>query len=327
MWLVGYGATDVSAVAAAIDWRAYEKPLPEFLARLALGIPGAFYDVGANTGFYATLVGRLCPATTIVAFEPMPPISAMCSINLANNAVDAALLTVAVSDREGFATIHVPDDGHGLVETSASLNAHFKGDTVATLSVPTVTVDGVNARRNDELVGLMKVDVEGHEHAVLAGCSGVAERDRPLIVIEILPGAEMPAIAAFLARHDYLIAPLHDGSAPSFASHVRFDADAWNQLLVPRERESEVLAVLADAAAMHDALANAAQDTRDVRIATLESENAWLFSQWRDTRGQPEESVGEFARRLSVRASARAGNRFRRARQRVHLPRWAVRSD
>ena len=41
------------------DWREYEQPLPEVLIALAQKLPGAFYDVGANSGFYAILLGRL----------------------------------------------------------------------------------------------------------------------------------------------------------------------------------------------------------------------------------------------------------------------------
>ena len=53
------------------------------------------------------------------------------------------------------------------------------------VSVPTVTVDDVRAERNLR-VDLVKMDVEGHEPAALAGMAQTIREDRPALLIEIL---------------------------------------------------------------------------------------------------------------------------------------------
>lgn len=71
-------------VTASIDgWWRFEDPLPAVLAALAGETGGAFYDVGANTGFYSVLIGRLAPGRTVRAFEPVPEIVGFLEQNLA----------------------------------------------------------------------------------------------------------------------------------------------------------------------------------------------------------------------------------------------------
>lgn len=288
--LVGYGARDVSAVAAAVDWRAYERPLPEVAATLALHLGGAFYDVGANTGFYSVLLGRLHAPSTIVAFEPIPTIADLCRRNLELNRVSADLRQVAVSDSVGQATIHLPNAEHGLIETSASLNPDFKDDPQSTIGVATVTVDSVNAARHHELVGLIKIDVEGFEHAVLRGAHEVTTRHRAAITIELLDRADLGVVNDFMARHDYRIAPLRVAAHLQWGATAAFAPDGWNQVLAPAERIDELSTVIADPGPLVARLAEVLADrilVRDIEIDVLNADLAWLFEQSRLIRQPP----------------------------------------
>ena len=288
--LVGYGARDVSAVTAAVDWRSYERPLPEVAAVLALHLGGAFYDVGANTGFYSVLVGRLGAAEAIVAFEPIPAIADMCRRNLTLNRVAAEVRSAAVSDIDGQATIHLPDQEHGLIETSASLNPDFKDDNRSSITVPTVTLDSANAARDHEVVGLIKIDVEGFEHAVLRGAEELTRRHRPAITIELLDRADFAVVNDFMARHNYRIAPLRAAEAVPWGATATFDGNGWNQLLAPAERTDELAAVIADPAPLNTRLAQVLADevlVRDIEIDVLNADLAWLYEQWQPTTPQP----------------------------------------
>lgn len=244
--LVSVGRADQTWEQGREDWRAYELPLPEALVGLARISNGTFYDVGANCGYYSALLGRLGVVPRIVCFEPLPDILPRLRANLWVNDVDAHVAEVALSDSVGTATLHLPPDGHGLVETSASLNASFKPEIARTLVVRTITADAFNAARNNERVGLVKLDVEGADHLVLEGAHGLVARDRPLMTIELLHKSRLDVVAAFLARHDYVLIPLHPDGPGKATRQPIFELTAHNQALVPKERAEEAIAAISD---------------------------------------------------------------------------------
>jgi hypothetical protein len=55
----------------------------------------------------------------------------------------------------------------------------------------------------DEPVALLKIDVEGHERAVLAGAERLIAASRPPMVLEANTGYHEQVLAAWLAEHDY----------------------------------------------------------------------------------------------------------------------------
>lgn len=218
----------------------FEDPLPVVTAALLEGTDGTFYDVGANTGFYSILVGKLAPRCRIRSFEPVPSIAQMFRENLAANHVSADLHEVALSDRCGTAEIYFPPDDHGLIETSATLSASFnRGGIMTSTMVPTQTLDDMSESTGDT-VDFIKIDVEGFEHAVLRGARQVVERDRPLVVIEVLPPSAVEELNDFVKEHDYGVLSLRPGMKVAQELSIRFIDDSWNQLLVPRERLDEV---------------------------------------------------------------------------------------
>jgi hypothetical protein len=51
---------------------------------------------------------------------------------------------------------------------------------------------------------MVKIDVEGHEHAVIEGGRSSIERDRPFIIIEILETAKFEVINTMLTEASYI---------------------------------------------------------------------------------------------------------------------------
>ena len=98
----------------------------------------------------------------------------------------------------------------------------------------------MDVRRLDDVVidgpvAVIKVDIEGHEHAFLRGARGLIDRDRPIVFAEVLRAARRNLLNRFLREADYLDFRLR----PDMAIHdgeVLFDAAAWNHALVPREK-------------------------------------------------------------------------------------------
>lgn len=124
---------------------------------------GTFLDVGSNVGLIAFAVVSLRPDATVCAFEPNPSNAAAWRHNQRlNNARQATLAEVALSDRRGRAEFSVPSD-------SASGAIRRGGEE----SVSTARLDDYCNAHNVGHIDVLKIDVEGHEPAVLRGASGL----------------------------------------------------------------------------------------------------------------------------------------------------------
>lgn len=153
--------------------RIYEHPRFELA-------PGAIIlDVGANIGLYTIWAARRYRPATIVAFEASPTTYAYLVENVARH-VDRAATRVqtvnqAVSDAEGLTLeLHQAPFTSGIstVLGEASVpwvDALRKSGELVTHKVTTTTLSREIARRGIERVDLLKIDVEGHFLAVLAG--------------------------------------------------------------------------------------------------------------------------------------------------------------
>lgn len=147
---------------------------------------GVFVDVGANIGLitlYALLSGRFARA---IAIEPDPWNRAILEQNLEINGLTGRVdvLAMAASDKAGAMNLH---------RDAKNLGAHSlePGFSMSPVAEPfEVTVDRVDeivrgAGVEAADVGLVKIDVEGHEFAVLAGLSALIGAARPPIMIEV----------------------------------------------------------------------------------------------------------------------------------------------
>jgi FkbM family methyltransferase len=159
-------------------WGRYEREeLALLMHSIAPLLPpgGVCLDIGANIGNHA-----LCFAEhfdEVLAFEPNPRTFALLHIN-ASLRDNVRCFAFGLSDADAQATLHVPADNLGM----ASLHATAPGARVA---CELRRLDGLT-ELNGKRVALMKIDVEGHELAVLQGARELLQRDRPLVVFEQL---------------------------------------------------------------------------------------------------------------------------------------------
>jgi FkbM family methyltransferase len=138
-------------------------------------------DVGANQGVFAyALAAR---ADRVVAFEPNPDYARFARWMLRGR---ADLHQVALSDRPGRATFHVPlaDDGMVLHLAGSLKRTHTQFARNRTFEVEVRTLDAFGLSD----VRFIKVDVEGSEREVLDGGRGTIARDRPALLLELLSG-------------------------------------------------------------------------------------------------------------------------------------------
>jgi FkbM family methyltransferase len=137
-------------------------------------------DVGANAGFFSLLAAsRVGASGRVLAFEPVPAVRAVLEANLRlNHMSHVALHAVALADRPGTLTLYEGPAAHRGLSSIRPL-AHSP------------RTHEVHARPLDDWlpelppVKLVKIDVEGAEHHVLAGMRALIERDAPLLVVEV----------------------------------------------------------------------------------------------------------------------------------------------
>ncbi len=228
-------------------WTGFEAPLPEFLYGVARRRPGLVIDIGSNTGFYSLLAASASLRNTVLAFEPMAEIAERARQNIDRNDLADRIRVhqVALSDRDGLAEFYVPPDGHGMVETSASLRRDFKGEPASVRPVPSRRLDRVllRSRWAARRISLIKIDVEGHEAAVLNGARWTIRLRRPVLFVEVLPGADLPWLNHFIRRRRYVDVTLGPGRLATPRDAVAHDPAAWNHALVPREKLAAFLAI------------------------------------------------------------------------------------
>ena len=185
-------------------------------------------DVGAHLGDYTFFMRR--HAAGCVAFECNPALADHLRRRFGRS-VD--IRSEAVSDRAGATVLRIPTDqasglGRATIEPNNPL-AEFAD--CRPVSVRTARLDDVLERP----VGLIKIDVEGHELAVLRGAMRILERDRPNLIIELeerhAPGCVAEAFA-FLGRLNYRGARLQNGRlVPIQADGVA--GGMWNYVFTP----------------------------------------------------------------------------------------------
>lgn len=153
-------------------------------------------DVGANAGFWSLAMAER--ARRVVAIEPIPEIARALERRIPRR---VKVLGCALSDRPGRALLRIPSDaGRATIEPA---NPLVDEPPVRSVEVPLVRLDDLPF---EAPLGLVKIDVEGHELAVCRGAAGRLATDRPALVIEAeerhRPGA-VADLAAFLGDLGY----------------------------------------------------------------------------------------------------------------------------
>ncbi|MFT3787529.1 MAG: FkbM family methyltransferase [Tepidisphaeraceae bacterium] len=122
-------------------------------------------DCGANIGASVLFFALRHPRATILAYEPNPHAFAMLRKNVEANGLQnrVKLVNAALSDAPGSAELFFGDDQASL---AGSLNAGRGGDRSATVELIRLS-DEVRAKLSGRSIDLVKIDVEGAEHAVV----------------------------------------------------------------------------------------------------------------------------------------------------------------
>jgi len=134
-------------------------------------------DIGANRGVWTHIMAK--QGARVVAFEPNPKMFAILKAALPD---EAEAHPVAISDQDGMVELKIPHYTRGYSNQHGSLEASRVGDNpFGSVPVKTARLDGLDLGP----AGFIKIDVEGHELAVLRGAGEMIARDRPNMIIEM----------------------------------------------------------------------------------------------------------------------------------------------
>lgn len=178
-------------------WGRYERDELELLMEALapqLAAAGTCLDIGANIGNHALFFADHFAA--VLAFEPNPRTFRLLALN-AELRPNIRCCNVGLSDADGPARLAVTADNLGM--------ATLHGGAGAAVDCELRRLDGLDLL-DGQRVSLMKIDVEGHEAAVLRGATALLARDRPVVVLEQtaaeIEGGSSAAIE-LLRQHGY----------------------------------------------------------------------------------------------------------------------------
>jgi FkbM family methyltransferase len=156
-------------------------------------LPGtAVIDVGANIGNHAVFFGAILNAQ-VYAYEPFQPNYDLLEMNVAANGLDGRVIPAlcAVGADVGVGSLHPgPPQNLGITRIT------FGSGEVPVRSLDSLSIPGP--------IGLIKIDVEGAEVAVLRGAAALIGEWLPDIVIEAGDAAAFRCVAEVLNGFGYV---------------------------------------------------------------------------------------------------------------------------
>ena len=141
-------------------------------------------DIGANIGLTTILMLTSASNVSVISFEPSPKNVSYLISNLNQNRYsNATVVPIGLGDEAGFAEfVDIPGFGAGSHVKSAA--DHPDAIDVTTVAIKIDTLDNYFSKLNLERLDLVKIDAEGYELNVIAGCKEVFKKFKPLVIIE-----------------------------------------------------------------------------------------------------------------------------------------------
>ena len=127
------------------------------------------FDVGANVGYYTTLLASLASEGEVHSFEPVPINWHVLNCNvLLNQLRNVSLNFCALAEKIGKVTFSVSRDG-----AYSSLKATGREEEVDLIETEVETIDSYCNRKKLSRIDVLKVDVEGAEGLVVGGAASI----------------------------------------------------------------------------------------------------------------------------------------------------------
>lgn len=248
------GNTKVKApVIAGMTCKSTEPWMERLLGQLLNLQSGAFIDVGANLGQTLVKVKSIEPNRLYFGFEPNPACAFyLLELIRVNAFKNCTILPVGVSFETAVVQMYRFTDS--VSDSSASIVSNFRPNSPvsATQYIPVFQFDELNIFVDGNTAGVIKIDVEGAELEVLESMKRTIVRDRPVILLEVLPAysqdnvcrvTRQERIERMLTRLNYEIFRVTKTTANALAGFevakamgVHSDLSRCDYLVIPGEK-------------------------------------------------------------------------------------------
>lgn len=136
---------------------------------------GCALDVGSYGGLFGIAAALM--KNQVIAIEPNPIMVKRTKANQALNGVSYEVIQAGASDKVGKAMLGFNPN----VRLTSGASLERKGP--AMMEVQTLKLDGIISKHR---IGAIKIDVEGHEAAVIRGAQELIKENKPVLLIETM---------------------------------------------------------------------------------------------------------------------------------------------
>jgi FkbM family methyltransferase len=207
-------------------------------------------DAGANIGYFSLIAAKANPGAQVFAFEPMPDIVARFEKNRQlNNLQNISIQSMAVGETDGKIILYTPIAPPGVALAVSAKEGWLSNTTTSKAKV--TTLDTWCRQNQTGKTSLVKIDCELFEDAVLRGMAAILEKDKPVLLVEILfpestevgntgKFSNYQEIESLLKKHGYTFY-LINSSALVQVDHLIYNPDCRNYLFSAKPPEKRYL--------------------------------------------------------------------------------------
>lgn len=205
-------------------------------------------DAGANYGHFSlAAASRVGPTGEVFAFEPNPAAFNRLCVHIDLNRLHwISAHNIGLSNNETPLVLSVP-----VINSGEATFGQSNYTEIRTIECPITCLDKIDINRK---VDFLKIDVEGFEVQVLTGGRSRVQRDRPVILTEVIgahlsrAGESKENLKAILDDLDYCgyrIGLVRRGMSHSLNLHeLKTLPEDGDYIWLPRERQAELHARL-----------------------------------------------------------------------------------
>jgi FkbM family methyltransferase len=196
------------------------------------------FDIGSNSGLFATLAKVYNLGSKVVAFEPQPNVYGVLKRNNEVNKFDIVCENCALSNEDGIIPFY--NYGNNTFSThnttAGSLNKSWRPDNQTSIDVSVMQLDSYLIEKNIKKIDLIKIDVETFEYEVLLGYKENLPKHKPMIILEIQDDTIAKNITSLFNDEDYLYYNIDDEKGLKKLKMLETQGDNRNFLLIPASK-------------------------------------------------------------------------------------------